>query len=454
MLKSRGSFFFVIIFLLLLIQQPCIAHIADHQNQLLLSKSCNLDCNPKIESLDGNKASEAFANQSQQPTIIKKKKIVLVMCRGGYGHIAACQTLTDVLSPFYDVSTVDFIDTIYDSLDQVRTLTFGKANGNDMYNRLLQSGWIRLSNWLYRNIAPTAVLSKKKKIEKKTIAFLQKEKPDLLVSVLPIFNLPMSNAAKKLGIPFMLVTTDPDLTNWLLNLHKISHPNYLITINDKWPETAKQIQGRGISLEKVKKIGFPIRQDFLQKKNLPEIRKQWGIPDNKFVIMIMMGGAGSDVAYTYAKTIAEIKNINAHVLVCVGRNIQLSKKLSRIKPEPGISLSVIPFTKQISDLMAASHLLITKPGPGSINEAIHMKLPMLVDSTNPVLFWERANIAVVKNHNFGDVVKRFSQLEVLLDAYINNKEYYALIKANLENHAPDRFNEEIKKIVFDMCPVQ
>jgi len=433
-----------------------------YAERLLLSKDCNLTYNHNVEDTisrhnthDAQKSAiyTTSVNQIHQVHQAKKKKIVLVMCKGGYGHVAACQTLTECLSPYYDVSTIDFIDTIYNSLDPVRTITFGKANGNDMYNGLLQSGWIRLSNWVYRNVAPTAILSSKKKIEKRTFAFLEKEKPDMLISALPIFNLPMSNAAKKSGIPFILVTLDSDLTNWLLNLHKISHQNFVITINNTWQGTEQQLKNRGIKPENIKNIGFPRRKDFLAKKNLSEIRKQWNIPDNKFVIMIMMGGTGSNVAYKYAKKIAQMKNLTTHVLVCVGRSTQLIKKLNKLKPEPGVSLSAIPFTKQISDLMAVSNLLITKTGPGSIDEAIHMQLPMLLDKTNQILFWERANVDLVKHQHYGDVVKSFSDLERLINKYVTDATYYATVKNNLKKHTPYIFDREIVKLVANMFPI-
>jgi len=424
-----------------------------YAERLLLSKDCNLTYDQKAEQTI-SRTDNTVKTSNNLTKQAKKKKIMLVMCKGGYGHVAACQTMTECLSGLYDVSTIDFIETIYNSLDLVKTITFGKANGNDMYNRLLQSGWIRLSNWMYRNIAPTAILSNKKKIEKKMLAFLEKEKPDMLISALPIFNLPMSNAAKKRGIPFMIVTLDADLTNWLLNMHKITHPNFVITINNTWPGTEQQLKSRGIKAENIKNIGFPRRKDFLNTKNLPEIRKQWNIPDNKFVIMIMMGGVGSHLTYNYVKKITRMKNINAHLFVCVGRNTELTKKLGKLKSEPGISVSIIPFTKQISDLMAVSQLLITKTGPGSIDEAIHMQLPMLLDKTNPILFWERANVEMVTQERYGDVVKSFSQLEGLINKYINDKTYYATIKNNLKKHAPYIFDQEVIKLVTQMCPAQ
>ena len=64
-------------------------------------------------------------------------------------------------------------------------------------------------------------------------------------------------------------------------------------------------------------------------------------------------------------------------------------------------MTLLGFTDRVADLMAISHLIVTKPGPGTISEAIAMKLPILIDNTDKLLFWERINVDLVLNYGVG-----------------------------------------------------
>ena len=217
------------------------------------------------------------------------------------------------------------------------------------------------------------------------------------------------------------------------------------------PRTRGVLKKSGLDDNQILLTGFPIRQDFLEKKDKNKIRKEWKIPNNKFTIMILMGGAGSQATYEYARKIAAM-DIDAHLLICTGRNKSVRRKLRKMHKEDGISVSIIPFTKKISDLMSVSDLLITKAGPGSINEALYMELPLIIDRTGPVLFWEKENINFVLKHGYGDVLKKWRKFKKLIWKYCYNKKYYAQKKRSLRKFKKHDFSANIKKIVAQLCP--
>ena len=86
------------------------------------------------------------------------------------------------------------------------------------------------------------------------------------------------------------------------------------------------------------------------------------------------------------------------------------------------------FTHRMADLMAISDLFITKPGPGTLIEAMTMQLPILADATAPVLSWERANIRLVKRYKIGDAIQNFSHLEATLRHFLFDSEFRQEIK--------------------------
>jgi len=373
-----------------------------------------------------------------------KKKIAVLTSKGGNGHMAASNALKDIFSKEYDI-------VIINPFDRLRK---GKWDGENMYNWLLQNEWIRFVNFFCYNFVPPLIRRYRRKLEQHVLHFLHREQPDLLISVIPYINLAISNAAHKVHIPFLLITTDTDLLNWLPGLKKLCHKNYLVTIGFDIPQSRNKLRKEGIPNNRIITTGFPIRPDFTEKKNKEAIKNKWNIPKNKFVIMLLMGGAGSNTLYSYADQIFSM-NENIHILACAGKNERLKRKLSKLsvkqKKSP-VTMTIIPFTKRISDLMAISDLLITKAGPGSINEAIHMNLPMLIDRTGPVLQWEKTNIQLVQKHGFGNIVKYFRRLDRTIKKHMYDKTFYRTLKNNLYRYPKKNFQKNISRIIHSMCP--
>ena len=85
------------------------------------------------------------------------------------------------------------------------------------------------------------------------------------------------------------------------------------------------------------------------------------------MVMVFMGGAGSLASYRYVRTLAKLA-MPMHILVCLGRNMRLSRNINKILLPPEVTLTIIGFTDRIADLMSISDVLITKPGPGSVCE--------------------------------------------------------------------------------------
>lgn len=381
------------------------------------------------------------------------KKIIIFTSKGGFWHMAACDALIHILSPYYDVSIVNPIENILHSYDFVKTISDGLIDGEQFYDWLLQNNWISVSNILYKYVVPNILQIATEPKVALVFDYLSKEKPDLVISVIPWLNLFISNAAHRLSVPFLLITPDSDLTTWwVLGLDKMTHDNFMVAIGVETKKTRPVLNACGIPNERIRDVGLLIRPDFLEKKDKEKIRATWDIPADKFVIMVMMGGAGSFASYKYAQKIASM-NLNIHLLICIGKNEKLIEKISQIPLQKEVTLSCIPFTNKISDLMAVSDLLITKPGPGSVNEALYSELPMLIDKTGPCLFWENGNVDLVKENQWGDVVTSFDQLEEMIKKYME-KTYYERVKQALRSYDRKDFSKNIMQIITQLCPVE
>lgn len=375
-----------------------------------------------------------------------KKKLTIFISKGGACHLIACGALQKYLANDYDITVVNPIEELLHQIDPVTTLTCGCLDGENLYNKTLQNGWIRPANYFIKKQILPLISKKNEIIEEAVTRYIAREKPDLLISIIPFFNLAFASAAERCCIPFLLITLDSDLTTWMLGMDKIIHPNYEITIGSDLQITQAQLHYSKIPPEHVHNIGYPMRESFLLPHNKEAIREAWNIPNDKFIIMLLMGGAGSNTIYDYAQRIAAMP-INAHLLVCTGRNTAIAEEIEKLKLADGISTTIIGQTDYIAELMSVADLLITKTGPGSINEAIQMQLPMLLDGTNTVLFWEQPNMTLVEQHGWGEVVHELKDLERLIHRCIYDKNYYNGFKERLAQPRNYNFFQKLKELI-------
>lgn len=369
-----------------------------------------------------------------------KKTVLVLSSRGGYGHTAAANTLQKLIGDRYELKVVH-------PIDQLRI--WGVPSGEQFYNMMLKRGWIRSMNFLARHLAPRLFRSRRHKIEKIIDSYIKAYQPNLVVSLIPYINYPASEAARKEEIPYLLVTTDNDLRNWAFGLEKLRHPNFKVTIGSDLPTTRGILLKKKIPESAIETIGLPLRPDFIATKNEAQIREEYHIPPEKSVILVMMGGAGSKSSYEYARKIGGM-DLSTHLIICTGRNEKLKKEIEKIKIHPSNSMTVLGFTEKIADLMVMSDLIITKPGPGTINEAIAMQLPILVDNVDASLFWERANSEMVVNYGIGQKIKDYKQMRKVLRTYLSDREIQKEIEKSFAALPSNRFHERIGEIVDSM----
>ncbi len=378
-------------------------------------------------------------------TEIPSKKKILVLCsNGGNGHNAAVGALKTILENRYDFKVVYPIDELQ---------IFGVKSGEGVYNLALRNGWTRSVNMVSRYVAPKVFRGYKKKIEDLISQHIEEEQPDLVISVIPFINFPASEAARKAEIPYLIITTDNDLQTFVHGLQGVSHPNFKVVVGTHLWCSREMLYQRNIPEKDIETIGLPVRPDFLTKKDPKILRTQYKISPHKPVVLVMIGGAGGDAAYDYADVLGSAQ-MGIHLIICAGRNKTLAKDLRKIKLNPSNSMTVMEFTDKIPELMSMADLIITKPGTLSTTESLVMRLPILMDCTNPVISWEQANIDLIKNYGVGDYIDDFEKAEGLVRQYLYDSELRHQIQQAYQKMPANRFNESITSIIDQMCTLK
>lgn len=378
------------------------------------------------------------------------KKILILSCESGGGHISATKAIQQNLIHDYYVMEVEFFDVVLNSIDPLPYITRNKYKSEDVYNYCLQKKWTFLPNVLYYNSLLYFFIFKKV-IKRLIRKYLDHTKPDLIISDIPIINELVHCVCQERSIPFLIVPTDLNPRTFIREI-KLTDNNLLITLAFDDPLIKQEFDRFRIPQEKLKLTGFPLRQQFFEEKNINLIKDHYQISNEKKVVLILMGAAGSKASLLYVKELLT-NPLPLHLIVCLGKNERIRKDLMKLKLPHLISMTILGPIENISDLMAISDICITKCGTVSVCEAIYMNLPMLLDNTSTPLKWEKFNLKFVKSHNFGFVVNRYSQVNSLVISLLSDKLLYESLKNSLESYHKEFFGTHIKQLVKSLLKI-
>ncbi len=123
--------------------------------------------------------------------------------------------------------------------------------------------------------------------------------------------------------------------------------------------------------------------------------------------LVMFGGQGSKVMTQIVERL-DRSDLNMQLILICGKNEKLAASLRALKTR--FPIFVEGFTKKIPFYMHLSDFFIGKPGPGSLSEAILMKLPAIVECNAWTLPQERYNAQWLREKEVGIVVDNFRQI--------------------------------------------
>lgn len=213
-------------------------------------------------------------------------------------------------------------------------------------------------------------------IKKKFIHILDEEKPDVIVSVHPMFVGCILNILEKNNIKIPFISMYADLVS-ISNLWTDPRADYSICYTQEAIDYSLKM---GIPKEKIRKFSFPVRERFTYGNPVAgsQIFKSSKIP----TFLIMSGGEGSGNMVDLSRML--LNNFNCRVKVLTGRNEALREKFEKHeKKKYGERLDVYGFIDAIEELMLSSDLAFMRGSPNTILEAINCCLPVIITDALP-----------------------------------------------------------------------
>ena len=336
----------------------------------------------------------------------------------GGGHRAAANALKAVIEPQgrpWEIRLVN-LQEVLDSLDIFRKYTGIRMQ--DVYNVVLQKGWTLGSAQMTALMHGLIRLYHGGQVRLLREFWKQGER-DLVVSLIPNFNRALRESLP--GTPLVTILTD--LADFPPHFWIERQNQYLICGTEK---AVQQARALGHPDEHIfRTSGMILRPSFYQPVTADRSveRRRLGLDPDLPTGLVLFGGQGSSVMPEIAKRVTA----RAQFIFICGRNKKLAERLRGM--QTNFPKYVEEFTSEIPYYMHLSDFFVGKPGPGSISEAIAMRLPVVVERNAWTLPQERYNAEWILEKQVGVVLPSFRAIDAGLRELLDSANF-ARFRAN------------------------
>jgi hypothetical protein len=356
-------------------------------------------------------------------------EVLLFTIDAGGGHRAAARALVTAAeetgAPFrFRVESFQQTLLPLDLLKQATGLSL-----EDAYNLILRRHASALMVPLLR-VMHAAIRARRPAIVRTLAAWLrQQPRPAAVVSVMPNFNGVMRDAIHEAipGTPLMVVLTD--FADFPPRFWIEPGLDRVVVGTD---EARAQALATGIPPEKVARVSGMVMNPRFYRAGGPSVRGrvrgELGLGEAAFAVTLLFGGKGSPEMAPLAERLLAADPAFRVIAIC-GENPPLFEQLASLEARATGRLVRLGFTDRVAELLAASDLLVTKPGPGSLSEAFHQRVPVVVTRNLHTIPQERFNTEFVRDRGLGLVVSHWREIPAaVLSLYRDAPERAAIQK--------------------------
>jgi UDP-N-acetylglucosamine:LPS N-acetylglucosamine transferase len=269
---------------------------------------------------------------------------------------------------------------------------------------------------------------------------LTETRPALVVSVHPLANRLIGNTRRNYRLNFRFITVVTDL----VSLHAAwADPDAELCIVPTG-EAYERMRKIGMPENKLIRTGFPVHPKFTTYQGTPRAaRAALGVDLEPFTVLVTSGGVGGGNMRELVTALDRAYPAQ-QFLVITGRNTALREQLQALGLGPNVH--IYGFVDNMEEMMAASDIIVTKAGPGTLMEALAMRRPVIV--TQAVGMQERGNIDFVLNYELGAFCPTVERIVAAIGELIDPATYTATVE-RLADAVPRDGATQIGRILLD-----
>jgi len=314
------------------------------------------------------------------------KKILILTAGFGEGHNAAARNLAAAFDSISGPGSSRTVDLLAESSPRLNEISRRCYLG--MINRTPRL-WSRFYSWIDRSRrVPGRLLIRR---DTRLLAeLIQRERPDVICSTFPLYCYMLEQLAHlgRLNVPYFSIVTDSISINsiwWRAGCDGWFVPN---------EDTAEVFRRAGIPDELLHVSGFPVPAFF--SENAAVLSPPDLAAGRAPRVLYIINTGTRNAAATAKRLLAEE---DWEITCAVGRDESLRRQLQALANGRRQPATILGWTNQIPRLLMTHHVVVSKAGGATTQEAIAARCPMIVNQIVPGQ--EEGNYELLRRHGIG-----------------------------------------------------
>ncbi len=316
-----------------------------------------------------------------------KTRLLILTAGFGEGHNAAARALAAAGEARHGPGSAPVVDALALALPRLN------AVARRAYLRLINGApgvWSALYRWLDTSRLARRGLGRlpaERRVLRELVARLQ---PEAIACTFPGYAFPLAalTRAGAIAVPHFNIVTDS------ISLHSF----WWLAGGDGWflpnEDSAEVLRRAGVEPARVHVTGFPVQQYFAAHAGrlAPPELATGATPRVLFII---------NSGRRHARATAErlLRETDWEITCTVGRDTRLRAALERHAADRRARTTVLGWTEEIPRLLMTHHVVVSKAGGATTQEALAARCPMIVNQVVPGQ--EEGNAELLRRHGIG-----------------------------------------------------
>jgi processive 1,2-diacylglycerol beta-glucosyltransferase len=334
------------------------------------------------------------------------KKILIFTAGFGEGHNTAARNIRDALELVApdeaSVQIVDLFDRCYGKLNEFLRKAYIAA-----INRTPRV-WGKIYNVIDGTQFVESNLVMLAKMKRSMTDLLSQIEPDAIVSTYPLYNYVIDEAYPEgEPRPFSQITVVTDSITVNSVWYRCAS-DYFIVAND---DTAAVLRAGGVTDDRIRIFGFPVTHRFAEMTD-----RRFDSSDTGPRRVLYMINSGKKEAPALVRRLSRRSDIR--LTVTVGRDISLRREIEAEVKSPVHPVDILGWTTKMPELLTSHHVIITKAGGATVQEAIAARTPVIISQVVPGQ--EEGNARLIVENDCGRLAPDPDSIVEALDEAFGN----------------------------------
>ena len=346
------------------------------------------------------------------------KKILILTAGFGDGHNAAARSLRDAIEMLDEDARTEVLDLFADSYGVFNTVARKTYLGVVQYAPKL---WGGIYSLLDKSPLVEKQLGNFTRLQATLEKILGEAQPDCVISTYPVYGHVIQKIYRHHHErPFRLITVVTDSIT--INSAWFRAPSdFFCVANDA---SAEALRKGGVPEKQIKVLGFPVNPVFAEPA--AELPPPVGDEPRRVLYII---NTGKKKAGKAIDRLLELDKV--HLTITAGRDAKLRSELIERTRKHSDRVRVFGWTNQMPELMMSHHLVISKAGGATVQEAIAARCPMIVNQVIPGQ--EEGNAELIWRYNLGAIGEKNREVAELVEkAFAKRAALWSEWRANLK----------------------